>query len=142
MLLRLGGIFQKPLAAAVAGMLLCIASVGVFVTAVVLANNDRLAEVHAVRRSMDAPPTSGATVENNQCSKEEPKALGASSPEENAKVDEATKVVGASMEQQPWSSLFSGALCGADTDDDTHAATAIEVTIDNDADTGARTAVE
>ena len=45
--LRLGGIFQKPLAAAVAGTLLCISTLGVFVAAVVLANNDRRADARA-----------------------------------------------------------------------------------------------
>ena len=49
LLLRLGGIFQKPLAAAVLGTLLCICTLGVFVSAVVLANNDRLAGDRAKR---------------------------------------------------------------------------------------------
>ena len=50
MLLRLGGIFYKPTAAAIAGTVLCNATLGVFAVAVVLANNDRRAETRAVRR--------------------------------------------------------------------------------------------
>ena len=50
MLLRLGGIFYKPTAAAIAGTVLCNATLGVFAVAVVLANNDRRAETRAVSR--------------------------------------------------------------------------------------------
>ena len=50
MLLRLGGIFYKPTAAAIAGTVLCIATLGVFAAAIVLANNDRRAETRAVHR--------------------------------------------------------------------------------------------
>ena len=44
LLLRLGGIFVRPTAAVVVGTVLCISTVGVFVSAFVLANNDRRAE--------------------------------------------------------------------------------------------------
>ena len=54
LLLRLGGIFQKPLAAAIAGTVLCISTLGVFVTAVVLANNDRLAKARVERADRSA----------------------------------------------------------------------------------------
>ena len=50
MLLRLGGIFYKPTAATIAGIMLCIATLGVFAAAIVLANNDRRAETRAVHR--------------------------------------------------------------------------------------------
>ena len=49
MLLRLGGIFYQPVAAAVAGTLLCIVTLGVFAAAIALADNDRRAESRAVR---------------------------------------------------------------------------------------------
>ena len=50
LLLRLGGIFYKPTAAAIAGTMLCIATLGVFAAAIILANNDRRAETQAVHR--------------------------------------------------------------------------------------------
>jgi hypothetical protein len=50
LLLRLGGIFYKPTAAAIAGTVLCIATLGVFAAAIILANNDRRAETLAVHR--------------------------------------------------------------------------------------------
>ena len=54
MLLRLGGICQKPLAAALAGTALCLSTLGVLVRAFVLANNDRRAEDHAERMDRSA----------------------------------------------------------------------------------------
>jgi hypothetical protein len=49
LLLRLGGLFQRPAAAAIAGTVLCIATLGVSITAIFLANNDRCAEARAER---------------------------------------------------------------------------------------------
>jgi hypothetical protein len=47
MLLRLAGLFQSGFAALAIGVLLCALTLAVFVTAVVMANNDRNAEAHA-----------------------------------------------------------------------------------------------
>ena len=56
LLLRLGGIFETPPSSYIAGTVLCIATLGVFVTAIVLANNDRCSEARAERESIDEPP--------------------------------------------------------------------------------------
>ena len=45
---------MRPVAAAVAGTLLCISTFGVFATAIILANNDRRAEARAERRESSA----------------------------------------------------------------------------------------
>ena len=52
--LRLGGMFLKPVPAAIVGTLLCISTVGVLVSAIVLANNDRLADARAERADSSA----------------------------------------------------------------------------------------
>lgn len=54
MLLRIAGMFVKPVAAAIAGTLLCVSTLGVFVIALALANNDRRAEARAERADLSA----------------------------------------------------------------------------------------
>ena len=61
LLLRITGMFQRPSAAVAVGTLLCIATVGVFVAAFVLANIDRRKENRAIRERLTASGTSDGT---------------------------------------------------------------------------------
>ena len=53
LLLRIGGMFQREVSAVAVGTMLCIATFGVFVAALILANRDRLGERVIVTRRKD-----------------------------------------------------------------------------------------
>ena len=74
LMLRIAGVFQKPVAAIAIGVILCVATVSVFVLALLLANIDRLNEKRAEQLDLNTPVSSnsGPTAEDsNDASGEE-----------------------------------------------------------------------
>ena len=69
LMLRIVGVFAKPVAAAAIGAVLCVATVAVFVTALGLANMDRLNEkkLPGLKASVESTidESTGATVEKD-----------------------------------------------------------------------------
>ena len=124
LLLRIVGMFENEVASAVVGTLLCLATMGVFVAALALANKDRVGEQRATRQrsTLKAPETSnregGDQDEPEQAevggipSLEAGSSQGrASSQEDEEKVEEPDAPLGL-----PWSLLSMGnnTFCGAD----------------------------
>lgn len=129
LMLRIVGMFARPVAATAIGVLLCVATVAVFVTALLLANTDHRNEQHT--GPSDSDTTSGGLTTEQQTDEageidlgeiEAGPSQGRESPTDEEKVEQRPGAL-------PWSSILSigsGALCGAETADDnpTPAATA------------------
>ena len=122
LMLRIAGVFVRPVAAMVIGVLLCVATVAVFVLALVLANTDRRNEKRAGRSDSNeevvelttGQPADG-TGEKDPGEIEAGPSQGRESPIDNEEKFEQRP------DELPWSSILSigtGALCGAETADD------------------------
>lgn len=76
---RIIGVFEKPAAATAIGVLLCVATVAVFVTALVLANMDRLNEKHT--EQPDSSPVAAVEItikeSENETGEKEPEEVEA-----------------------------------------------------------------
>ena len=120
LMLRIVGVFAKPVAAAAIGAVLCVATVAVFVTALGLANMDRLNEkkLPGLKASVESTidESTGATVEKDSADMiEAGPSQGHECPADEEKVEQHLDVM-------PWSSILSigsGALCGAEPADET-----------------------
>ena len=134
LMLRIAGVFDTPVAATAIGVLLCVATVTVFVIALLLANTDRLNEKRAEFLELNNSPVYLKAEESNEESGEkEPGEVeagpsrGRESPANEEKI-EALDITCSST--SPWSSILSigsGTLCAAETaeeDDSKPAATA------------------
>ena len=132
LLLRIVGLFVREVAAAVVGTLLCVATVVVFMGALVVANNDRLNEKRAEQRRDDGDTQVELTVMNPkesdetpaQCDNEEIEIEHLSSQESEEKKEEQAQELAKSSSGLPWS-LLNNSLCGAEPDqEDCHPNTA------------------
>ena len=65
-MLRIVGVFKKPIAATAIGITLCVATVTVFIAACVLANTDRVKEKRAELSGLHKAPVELTTVEPNE----------------------------------------------------------------------------
>ena len=127
--LRINGVFVTPVAAVSIGVLLCVATVAVFVTALLLANADRLVEKRAERSEVNKATTElTITGSNNETGEPEPGEVEAGGPSQEGR--ESPAVVEEKVDEEadekpspalPWSSILSigsGTLCGAETAED------------------------
>ena len=113
LMLRITGMFQTEIAAVTTGVLLVVATVAMFVAALVLTNEDRLKEQRAYRSESNS--------ENDENASEEIDApqtthdIDVEAREDNAKVEDS----GAASGSFPWQWLILGSsLCGAQPEDD------------------------
>ena len=124
--LRINGVFMRPVAATTIGVLLCVATMAVFVLALRLANLDRLVENRAEGSELNKAAIEVAAEEsNNENDVTEPGEVeagplqGRESPADEEKAERKDTNLSSSL---PWSSILSigsGTLCGAETIDDT-----------------------
>lgn len=127
LLLRIAGMFQTPVwVGTCVGVMLCVATVGVLVTALVLANIDRLSEQRAERRAStlsEATPevqtTESSNSEDDSSGKEAPERSNAEELEAGSRLQDEyeEKKAEESANGLPWPLLLIGntSLCGAET---------------------------
>ena len=134
---RIVGVFQRPAAATAIGVVLCVATVGVFVAAVALANIDRLNEKRA--EQPDSNTASGVELttmrtaavklitkapKNETTDDKEPEEVeaGLSQGRESPVNEEKAEQLDANPSSTlPWSAILSigrGTLCGTESTED------------------------
>ena len=125
LLLRIAGMFQTPAEGACVGVMLCFATVGVLVAALVLANIDRLSEKRAERRtstSSESTPELQTTESSNSeddSGKEAPERSKAEELEAGSRLqdEDEEKKAEEPANGLPWPLLLIGntTLCGGET---------------------------
>ena len=132
LMLRIAGVFEKHVAATAIGVILCVATVSVFVVALVLANIDRLNEKRA-----EQSDSNKESAEQNSCDEtgeKDPEEIEAGSSQQGCESPDGTSDE-EKFEQEdahassalPWSSILSiggSVLCGAGPADNTVSETA------------------
>lgn len=130
LMVRIAGLFEKPAAATAIGVLLCVATVAVFVSALVLANIDRLNEKRAEQSNLNTAEAVELTIKEseNETGEKEPEEVEAGSQGRESLADASDEEKFEEQEYAnassalPWSSILSiggGAFCGAETSDRT-----------------------
>ena len=120
LLLRIVGVFEKSVAATTIDVLLCAATVAVFVTALMLANEDRMTAMRAELLDLNEEPVDPTLEDSDdETAEKEPEEVEAG-PSLGRESPASKETIGASDEPpssaSPWSSILSiGTLCGAET---------------------------
>ena len=87
-MLRIVGVFEKPVAAMAVGVTLCVATVSVFVAALVLSNTDRLNEKRAELLDLQATVELTTAESNEETGEKQPGEAGSESPANETKIEQ------------------------------------------------------